>query len=48
MSIMMAECFSRCGVEVRFSFEADKEDTMAAHAQSEGASILSSDHNFFR
>ncbi len=48
MNVLMAEVFVRSGVEVRFSYEADNDDTLAAHAQLDGAEILSSDSDFFR
>ena len=48
MSPMIGEGFSRCGAEVRFSLEADNDDTLAAHAELDGAAILSSDQDFFR
>lgn len=40
--------FTKCGVEVLFSNEADSDDTLAAYAQKDKAAILSRDRDFFR
>jgi hypothetical protein len=48
MSLMMGDAFHACGVEVRFSAEADCDDTIASHAQLDGAQVLSQDSDFFR
>ena len=34
--------------QVRYSLEQDNDDTLAAHAQLDGACILSRDYDFFR
>ena len=40
--------FNRCGVEVLFSYEASSDDTIAALAELNKASILSGDRDFFK
>ena len=45
---LLGDMLSACGVDVRYSIEADCDDTIAFHAQVDGASILSQDRDFLR
>eukprot|EP00798_Chlamydomonas_sp_ICE-L_P026002 gene26002-11693_t len=47
-TLMLGEAFRRSGVEVRYSYVADNDDTLAYWAHQNGASVLSSDKDFFR
>lgn len=47
-TILIGDMLRKCGVEVCYSFEADNDDTIAFHAQADGASILSHDKDMFR
>jgi hypothetical protein len=48
MNSMLGEMFSRCGVEVHYSAEADNDDTIAAFAHHFNAALLSRDKDMFR
>lgn len=48
MSILLGDAFREAGVEVRYSLDADNDDTLAAYAQALGADVLSGDKDFFR
>ena len=45
---LLGMMLSRAGVEVVYSAEADNDDTIASHAQADGAAILSQDKDMFR
>jgi hypothetical protein len=47
-SILLGEMFTAAGAEVRYSMEADNDDTIASYAQLDGAAVLSRDRDFFR
>lgn len=48
LGFLLAAFFSKCGVEVNFSFEEEIDDTLASHAHHDKACILSRDRDFFR
>jgi len=48
MQFILGDLFKECGVDVRYSLDADNDDTVASYAESDGASVLSRDHDFFR
>jgi len=45
---LVGDMFTRCGIEVHYSVEADNDDTIASHAHHDGADVLSGDRDFFR
>jgi predicted nuclease of predicted toxin-antitoxin system len=45
---MLGDAFRAAGADVRYSLEADNDDTMAAYAQLDSAHVLSKDKDFFR
>lgn len=45
---LLGNMFSHFGIETHYSYEADNDDTLAAYAQNDKASILSKDRDFFR
>jgi hypothetical protein len=46
--MLLGEMFTAAGAEVRYSMEADNDDTIASYAQLGGAAVLSRDRDFFR
>ena len=46
--LVAGDMLAKYGVEVRYSVEADCDDTIAFHTQVIGASILSQDRDFLR
>jgi hypothetical protein len=47
-NVLLGDMFRKLGVEVRYSHEADNDDTIIAHAYAKQACILSGDHDMFR
>ena len=45
---IVGDLLASCGVKVLYSIEADNDDTLAFHAQADGASVLSQDKDFLR
>lgn len=45
---LLQDAFKTFGVDVVFSVDSDNDDALAAHANADGASILSSDNDYFR
>lgn len=48
LNVLLAESFRAAGVAVEHSLSHDNDDTLAAYAQADGASVLSRDRDFFR
>jgi hypothetical protein len=47
-NVLMGDMLRRCGVEVCYSSERDNDDTLAFHAEADGAAVLSGDRDMFR
>jgi hypothetical protein len=47
-AVLLGDMLRKCGVEVCYSSERDNDDTLAFHAEADGASILSHDQDMFR
>jgi len=45
---LLGDMFRKCGVEVVYSDGVDNDDTLASHAQTDGADIMSRDKDMFR
>jgi hypothetical protein len=48
MSVLLGDMLRRAGVEVAYSLETDNDDALAAHAQADGAGVMSGDKDMFR
>jgi hypothetical protein len=45
---LLGDAFRMCNIPVLYSFNSDNDDSLAAHAQRDSASILSEDQDYFR